>query len=271
MVQLGAGGILGGIAAAVVGLAADQLALQAPPAQAAGQAAAQQVRLWRLARRMIESSTRLGRHCWTIERIGPGWAAGRGSGSAMSAAPNASTRWRCWPARSSASTPSNSRHGEPFRNVHLLPDAGCSRGSSAVATAPALHPSRPATSLAKVRQADQDAVKACYWQLFDDIDAEPGAPALAEARRRAEAFPPGGVPAIPQCGRLPARHPAQAQPATCAAHASTGQGSATPDRADLRRDQAQRQGIGRLPGERSCLALVWAVHAFAARGWRGVD
>ncbi len=29
--------------------------------------------------------------------------------------------------------------------------------------------------------------------------------------------------------------------------------------------------IGRLPGERSCLALVWAVLDRASRGWRGVE
>jgi putative transposase len=29
--------------------------------------------------------------------------------------------------------------------------------------------------------------------------------------------------------------------------------------------------IGRLPGERSCLSLVWAVLDRASRGWRGVD
>jgi len=28
--------------------------------------------------------------------------------------------------------------------------------------------------------------------------------------------------------------------------------------------------IGRLPGERSCLSLVWAVLDRASRGWRGV-
>jgi len=29
--------------------------------------------------------------------------------------------------------------------------------------------------------------------------------------------------------------------------------------------------IGRLPGEHTCLALVWAVLDRASRGWRGVD
>jgi putative transposase len=29
--------------------------------------------------------------------------------------------------------------------------------------------------------------------------------------------------------------------------------------------------IGRLPGERSCLSLVWAVLSRGSRGWRGVQ
>jgi putative transposase len=29
--------------------------------------------------------------------------------------------------------------------------------------------------------------------------------------------------------------------------------------------------IGRLPGERSCLSLVWAVLDRASKGWRGVE
>ena len=29
--------------------------------------------------------------------------------------------------------------------------------------------------------------------------------------------------------------------------------------------------MGRLPGERSCLSLVWAVLDRASRGWRGIE
>jgi hypothetical protein len=61
---------------------------------------------------MIKSSARLGRHRWRIERTGPGLAASGGCASATSAARNASTRWPCWPARSSASTRSDSHHGD---------------------------------------------------------------------------------------------------------------------------------------------------------------
>jgi hypothetical protein len=50
----------------------------------------------RIARRMIESSTRLGRHRWTIERTGA-WLGG--CASDMSETPDASMLWRCWPVR----------------------------------------------------------------------------------------------------------------------------------------------------------------------------
>lgn len=52
--------------------------------------------------------------------------------------------------------------------------------------------------LAKVSAADQAQVKAAYWAVFDNITAEPGEAAIAEARRRAETFaaprrsPPSG-------------------------------------------------------------------------------
>ncbi len=42
-------------------------------------------------------------------------------------------------------------------------------------------------AMAKVSKGDQDEFKAGWWGVFDDIDAEPGEPTLAEARRRAQA------------------------------------------------------------------------------------
>jgi putative transposase len=42
--------------------------------------------------------------------------------------------------------------------------------------------------LAKVPTHAQDEVKAAFWQIFDDIAADPGEAAVAEARRRAETF-----------------------------------------------------------------------------------
>jgi hypothetical protein len=42
--------------------------------------------------------------------------------------------------------------------------------------------------LAKVPTHAQAEVKAAFWQIFDDIDAEPGEAAVAQARQRAHAF-----------------------------------------------------------------------------------
>jgi transposase-like protein len=42
--------------------------------------------------------------------------------------------------------------------------------------------------LAKVPQHAQAEVKAAFWQVFDDITAEPGEAAVAQARQRAHAF-----------------------------------------------------------------------------------
>ncbi len=42
--------------------------------------------------------------------------------------------------------------------------------------------------LATVPTHAQDEVKQAFWQSFDDITADPGEAAVAEARRRAEAF-----------------------------------------------------------------------------------
>jgi putative transposase len=37
-------------------------------------------------------------------------------------------------------------------------------------------------------KADHDAVRGDYWTIFDNIDAEPGQPAMDEVRRRADQF-----------------------------------------------------------------------------------
>jgi putative transposase len=47
---------------------------------------------------------------------------------------------------------------------------------------------RARNTLAKVSAHDQAEVKAAFWQIFDDITADPGQLAVDEARRRAEAF-----------------------------------------------------------------------------------
>jgi putative transposase len=125
--------------------------------------------------------------------------------------------------------------------------------------------------LAKVPVAAQAEVKAAYWSIFDDIDQPAGQAAVEQATRRAEAF---------------AAQYQRTYPAAVACLTST-LGELT---AHLRlpREHWQRirhtnllertfgetrrrtKVIGRLPGERSCLKLVWAVLDRASRGWRGL-
>jgi putative transposase len=102
--------------------------------------------------------------------------------------------------------------------------------------------------------------------------AEPGAPALAEACRRAEAFTArwgARYPSAVACvlGTLPEltthlRFPRE--------HWSRIRHSNLIERT-FGETRRRVKVVGRLPGERSCLSLVWAVLEGASRGWRGVD
>jgi putative transposase len=125
--------------------------------------------------------------------------------------------------------------------------------------------------LAKVPTHAQDEVKAAFWQIFDDITADPGQPAVAEARRRAAAFAkryrdryPAAVacltdslPELTCFLRFPREHWARIR------HTNLIERTFGETRRRVK-------VIGRLPGERSCLSLVWAVLDRASRGWRGV-
>jgi putative transposase len=125
--------------------------------------------------------------------------------------------------------------------------------------------------LAKVQTGAQAEVKAVYWQIFDDIQAPAGQAAAEEARRRAEAFA--------------ARHE-RTCPAAVACLTSTLDELTVHlrfPREHWRRirhtnllertfgeTRRRTKVIGRLPGERSCLTLVWAVLDRASKGWRGL-
>ncbi len=125
--------------------------------------------------------------------------------------------------------------------------------------------------LAKVPVHAQSQVKAEYWKIFDDIDAEPGTAAQATARNRARAFASKWrqlYPAAVDCLeddfehlvtylRFPAEHHARIR------HSNFIERTFGETRRRVK-------VIGRLPGERSCLSLVWAVLDRASRGWRGV-
>ncbi len=126
--------------------------------------------------------------------------------------------------------------------------------------------------LAKVPAHAQAKVKAEFWAIFDDIDSEPGDTAVAEATRRARAFAAKWrklYPAAVDCLeddfehlvtylRFPSDHWARIR------HSNFIERTFGETRRRVK-------VIGRLPGERSCLSLVWAVLDRASRGWRGVQ
>jgi putative transposase len=125
--------------------------------------------------------------------------------------------------------------------------------------------------LARVPKHAQPEVKAAFWAIFDDIDAEPGEAAVAQARQRAHAVAdrydkryPAAVacllatlPELTCFLRFPREHWARIR------HTNLIERTFGETRRRVK-------VIGRLPGERSCLSLVWAVLDRASRGWRGV-
>jgi transposase-like protein len=126
--------------------------------------------------------------------------------------------------------------------------------------------------LAKVPIHAQAQIKKEFWRIFDDIDADPGPAAQAVARNRAKAFAAKWrklYPAAVDCLeddfehlivylRFPAEHHARIR------HSNFIERTFGETRRRVK-------VIGRLPGERSCLSLVWAVLDRASRGWRGVQ
>jgi transposase-like protein len=126
--------------------------------------------------------------------------------------------------------------------------------------------------LARVPKHAQGKVKAEYWAIFDGIEAAPGERAVAEATRRAKAFCAkwGKIyPAAVECLmdgfesltthlRFPREHWKRIR------HSNFIERTFGETRRRVK-------VIGRLPGERSCLSLVWAVLDRGSRGWRGVQ
>jgi putative transposase len=125
--------------------------------------------------------------------------------------------------------------------------------------------------LAKVSARDHDEVRADYWAIFDVGEAEPGDDAVGVARRQAEAFAAkwqrrypsavacvtGDLASLTVHLRFPAEH----------WHRIRHSNLIERTFGETRR---RTKVIGRLPGEASCLSLVWAVLDRASRGWRGL-
>jgi putative transposase len=124
--------------------------------------------------------------------------------------------------------------------------------------------------LAKVSAHDQAEVKADFWAIFDVGDAEPGEEAIGVANRQAAAFAakwkryPSAVACVTDDLvsltvhlRFPAEHWRRIR------HSNFIERTFGETRRRVK-------VIGRLPGESSCLSLVWAVLDRASRGWRGL-
>ncbi|CAN5759345.1 hypothetical protein BH23ACT4_BH23ACT4_11210 [soil metagenome] len=124
---------------------------------------------------------------------------------------------------------------------------------------------------AKVPAEHRDEVKAAFWEIFDDIEAEGGDDAVAEAQRRIDRFTSrfeDRFPTAVKCLltdrraltthlRFPAEHHKRIR------HTNLIERTFGETRRRVK-------VIGRLPGETSCLTLVWAVLDRASQGWRGL-
>src|SRR5512132_3387048 len=130
---------------------------------------------------------------------------------------------------------------------------------------------RARNTLAKVSAHDQDEVKSDFWAIFDVGDASPATRRSASRERQAAEFAAKWKPRYPSAVacvtddlasltvhlRFPAEH----------WHRIRHSNFIERTFGETRR---RTQVIGRLPGERSCLSLVWAVLDRASRGWRGL-
>jgi putative transposase len=124
--------------------------------------------------------------------------------------------------------------------------------------------------IAKVPTHAQDQVKRDYWAVFDNIEQD-GQAAVAEARRRAKRFIAKWQPLYPSAVACVADHldalvvhllfPAE--------HRKRIRHSNLIERT-FGETRRRVKVIGRLPGEQSCLSLVWAVLDRASKGWRGL-
>jgi putative transposase len=126
--------------------------------------------------------------------------------------------------------------------------------------------------VAKVPAEHQAEVKAAYWAIFDPTGEPAGQCSIAVARQRAADFSvtfgrrfPSAVACLNDdlaslfaYLRFPVEHHKRLRNSNFIERTF----------GETRR---RVKVIGRLPGERSCLSLVWAVLDRASRGWRGVS
>jgi transposase-like protein len=126
-------------------------------------------------------------------------------------------------------------------------------------------------AVAKVSKADQDMFKSDWWEVFDNIEQPPGQLAVNEAQRRLDGFRsqwecsyPSAVACLVEDFesltvhlRFPAEHWKRCRH-TNLIERTFGE------------TRRRTKVMGRLPGERTCVALVFAVLDRQHRGWRGM-
>jgi putative transposase len=124
--------------------------------------------------------------------------------------------------------------------------------------------------IAKVPAHAQGEVKRDYWAIFDQVQAE-GEAAVAEARRRAKRFIAKWTPLYPTAVACVADNldALVAHLLFPAEHRKRIRHSNLIERT-FGETRRRVKVIGRLPGEQSCLSLVWAVLDRASKGWRGL-
>jgi transposase-like protein len=125
--------------------------------------------------------------------------------------------------------------------------------------------------LAKVSRHAQAEVKADYWAIFElPEDVEPGLGAVATVQARIDSFSTrwrDSYPAAVRC-LLADRDSLTVYLRFPREHWNRVRHSNFIERT-FGETRRRVKVIGRLPGERSCLSLVWAVLDRASAGWRG--
>ena len=117
----------------------------------------------------------------------------------------------------------------------------------------------------------QPQIKAEFWTCFDDIDVDPGQGAVDEAQRRIDAFADCHTDAFPAAVRC-LQDDRQALTSFLRFPAEHHKRIRHTNLIERTFGETRRRVkvIGRMPGEASCLALVWAVLDRASKGWRGL-
>ena len=125
--------------------------------------------------------------------------------------------------------------------------------------------------LAKVPKSAQAEVKADYWAIFDVPDKiEPGLDAVGYVQKRIDAFEKrwrDSYPAAVRC--LLADRDSLTVYLRCPREHWTRVRHSNFIERTFGETRRRVKVIGRLPGEHSCLKLVWAVLDRASTGWRG--